>query len=39
MQTAKIVLSRRNINFEHRDETMFKTIFELTKNDREKRGY
>ncbi len=39
IETAKIVLSRRNINFDKTDELMFNLIFELTKNDREKRGY
>jgi UDP-N-acetylglucosamine diphosphorylase/glucosamine-1-phosphate N-acetyltransferase len=39
IQTAKIVLSRRNINFDLKEEDMFNTIFELTKSDREKRGY
>ena len=37
METAKIVMSRRKIDFETKDELMFKAIFELTKNDREKR--
>ena len=39
METAKIVMGRRKVNFEKKDEMMFNTIFELTKNDREKRGY
>jgi hypothetical protein len=39
METAKIVMNRRKIIFEQKDELMFKTIFELTKSDREKRGY
>ncbi len=39
IDTAKIVMGRRNINFERKDELMFNLIFELTKNDREKRGY
>ena len=39
IETAKIVMSRRKINFEKKDELMFNAIFELTKNDREKRGY
>ncbi|MBK7631556.1 MAG: GlmU family protein [Ignavibacteriales bacterium] len=39
METAKIVMSRRKIDFETKDELMFNLIFELTKNDREKRGY
>lgn len=39
METANIVMSRRKIDFGKNDESMFKLIFELTKNDREKRGY
>ena len=39
IETAKIVTNRRKIDFETKDELMFNTIFELTKNDREKRGY
>ena len=39
METAKIVMGRRKIDFEKKDERMFNTIFELTKTDREKRGY
>jgi UDP-N-acetylglucosamine diphosphorylase / glucose-1-phosphate thymidylyltransferase / UDP-N-acetylgalactosamine diphosphorylase / glucosamine-1-phosphate N-acetyltransferase / galactosamine-1-phosphate N-acetyltransferase len=39
IETAKIVMSRRKIDFELKDELMFNLIFELTKNDREKRGY
>ena len=39
IETAKIVTSRRKIDFEKKDELMFNAIFELTKNDREKRGY
>lgn len=39
IETAKIVTGRRKINFESKDELMFKTIFELTISDREKRGY
>jgi len=38
IETAKIVFSRRKINFESEEEIMFKRIFELTKSDREKRG-
>ncbi|MFZ2323567.1 MAG: GlmU family protein [Ignavibacteriaceae bacterium] len=38
VETAKIVLSRRKINFESEEENLFKRIFELTQNDREKRG-
>jgi hypothetical protein len=39
METANIAMNRRKIDFETKDELMFNTIFELTKNDREKRGY
>lgn len=39
IETAKIVMSRRKIDFEKKDDLMFNTIFDLTKNDREKRGY
>ena len=39
IETAKIVMSRRKIDIEKKDELMFNAIFELTKNDREKRGY
>ncbi len=38
-ETAKIVMGRRKIDFEMKDEAMFDVIFELTKSDREKRGY
>jgi UDP-N-acetylglucosamine diphosphorylase/glucosamine-1-phosphate N-acetyltransferase len=39
IETARIVMNRRNIDFETKDELMINTIFDLTKNDREKRGY
>lgn len=39
IETAKIVLARRKQNFDVHDEKLFKTIFELTKTNREKRGY
>jgi hypothetical protein len=39
VETAKIVMRRRKIDFGKKDETMFDVIFELTKSDREKRGY
>ena len=39
METAKIVMGRRKIDFAKKDELMFNTIFDLTKSDREKRGY
>lgn len=39
IETAKIVMGRRKIEFEKIDESMFNFIFELTKSDREKRGF
>jgi UDP-N-acetylglucosamine diphosphorylase / glucose-1-phosphate thymidylyltransferase / UDP-N-acetylgalactosamine diphosphorylase / glucosamine-1-phosphate N-acetyltransferase / galactosamine-1-phosphate N-acetyltransferase len=39
VETAKIVMGRRKIDFGKKDEAMFDVIFELTKSDREKRGY
>lgn len=39
IESAKIVLARRKINFDSHDEKLFRVIFDLTKNDREKRGY
>ena len=39
METAKIVMGRRKIDFDKKDEMLFNTIFDLTKSDREKRGY
>ncbi len=39
IDTAKIVMDRRKIDFDKKDETIFKFIFDLTKPDREKRGY
>jgi UDP-N-acetylglucosamine diphosphorylase/glucosamine-1-phosphate N-acetyltransferase len=39
IETAKIVMNRRNLDFNSKDEFLFNTIFELTQNDREKRGY
>lgn len=39
IETAKIVMGRRKIEFEKKDESMFNFIFELTKSDREKRGF
>jgi UDP-N-acetylglucosamine diphosphorylase/glucosamine-1-phosphate N-acetyltransferase len=38
IETAKIVLSRRKINFDNEEQKLFEKIFELTKSDREKRG-
>jgi UDP-N-acetylglucosamine diphosphorylase/glucosamine-1-phosphate N-acetyltransferase len=39
IETAKIVMGRRKIDFEKKDDLMFSKIFDLTKKDREKRGY
>jgi len=39
VETAKVVFARRNIEFKKEDEEMFKVIFNLTKEDRSKRGY
>lgn len=39
IETARIVINRRNIDFDSVDEKLFKFIFELTQSDREKRGY
>jgi hypothetical protein len=39
IETAKIVMGRRKIDFEKKDEMMFNKVFDLTKNDRNKRGY
>lgn len=38
IQTAKAVLSRRGIDLDSKDENLFKTVFDLTMTDREKRG-
>lgn len=38
LETMRIVFSRRKIIFEDTEEKLFKTIFEITKADREKRG-
>jgi len=38
IETAKVVLSRRKINFESEEQKLFEKIFELTKSDRDKRG-
>ncbi len=37
--TAAIVLSRRNKQLSEADENLFKYIFEITKNERERKGY
>ncbi len=39
IETAKAVFARRDKSFEKEDEEMFETIFNLTKEDRSKRGY
>lgn len=38
METAKVVMARRKIDFTKADEEVFKTVFELTSNERQKRG-
>lgn len=38
MQTAKVVMARRKVEFTKADEEVFKTVFELTSNERQKRG-
>jgi UDP-N-acetylglucosamine diphosphorylase/glucosamine-1-phosphate N-acetyltransferase len=39
IETAKAVFARRDKNFEKDDMELFETIFNLTKEDRSKRGY
>ena len=39
IETAKAVFARRDKNFQIEDEEMFETIFNLTQEDRSKRGY
>ena len=39
IETAKAVFSRRDKDFSKADEEMFEYIFDLTKEDRSKRGY
>jgi UDP-N-acetylglucosamine diphosphorylase/glucosamine-1-phosphate N-acetyltransferase len=39
IETAKAVFARREKDFKKEDEEMFETIFNLTKEDRTKRGY
>ena len=39
LETAKAVFARREREFNKEDEEMFETIFNLTKEDRIKRGY
>lgn len=39
LETAKAVFARRDKDFKKEDEEMFESIFNLTKEDRSKRGY
>ena len=39
IETAKAVFARRDKSFDKEDEELFETIFNLTKEDRSKRGY
>jgi UDP-N-acetylglucosamine diphosphorylase/glucosamine-1-phosphate N-acetyltransferase len=39
IETAKAVFARRDKEFTNEDELLFETIFNLTKEDRSKRGY
>lgn len=39
IETAKAVFARRDKEFTKEDELLFKTIFNLTKEDRSRRGY
>ena len=39
VETATAVFARREKNFSKEDEALFETIFNLTKDDRSKRGY
>ncbi len=39
VETATAVFARREKTFSKEDETLFETIFNLTKDDRSKRGY
>lgn len=39
VETAKAVFARRDKDFNKKDEEMFEIIFNLTKEDRSKRGY
>lgn len=39
IETAKIMTSRRNVEFLYEDEKLFEEIFELTKHDRDKKGF
>jgi UDP-N-acetylglucosamine diphosphorylase / glucose-1-phosphate thymidylyltransferase / UDP-N-acetylgalactosamine diphosphorylase / glucosamine-1-phosphate N-acetyltransferase / galactosamine-1-phosphate N-acetyltransferase len=39
LETARAVFARRDKDFKKEDEEMFETIFNLTKEDRSRRGY
>jgi hypothetical protein len=39
LETARAVFARRDKDFKKEDEELFETIFNLTKEDRSKRGY
>lgn len=39
IETARIVCSRRNIDFTETDEILFNDIYKLTRIDRDKKGY
>jgi len=39
LETAKAVFARRDKNFTAEDEKLFEYIFNLTNEDRTKRGY
>lgn len=39
IETARMVTARRKVNFSNEDEKLFEDIFELTKNDRDKKGF
>lgn len=39
IETARIVCSRRNVNFNETDELLFNEIFKLTRVERDKKGF
>lgn len=39
LETAKVMTSRRNIDFTADDETLFNYVFNLTQSDRDKKGF
>ncbi|MCW8803822.1 MAG: hypothetical protein OQK57_05430, partial [Ignavibacteriaceae bacterium] len=39
IETAKAVFARREKEFKKKDKELFETIFNLTQEDRSKRGY